>query len=353
MAGRRTKITPNRFVALLDQVKPEVDRRLLLTCEESTAYGRTLGPEVEAMINAVSSLCERGGKRLRPGLCVAGALSARPSFDWSALLEAGVALELLQAYFLIHDDWMDDDDLRRGGPTAHVSLGRHFRSKALGARSAILAGDHAVSLAQRCLALLNVSPARLKKAMKTFADMQLAAVAGQQLDIIARTNHPELTYELKTASYTVTGPLQLGANLVGGSQALLAALADYGKPTGIAFQLADDLLGVFGDPSKTGKPRGADLTAGKNTPLVRHGLRLLAPAERQRLRTVLKSRKARPSELQTLVRRLDECGARAEVVARMNELRLDGLSAARAPAIKEPGRQLLEDAARALTDRDV
>ena len=125
--------------------------------------------------------------------------------------QAGVALELLQAYFLIHDDWMDQDLERRGGPTVHAHLGRRFRSTSKGASAAILTGDYAVALATRVLANLDLPGRRLSGVLTCFADMQLDAVAGQGLDVIGRGRDVELTYRLKTASYTVRGPLIMGA----------------------------------------------------------------------------------------------------------------------------------------------
>lgn len=317
---------------------------------ESEAEGLNHGDEVAAMIGVVRSLCERGGKRIRPTLCFVGGLCVDAEAEATAFVEAGTALELLQAYFLIHDDWMDQDAQRRGGPTAHISLSKHFHSKQLGERSAILAGDHAVALAQRILAGVPVSPARLRHGFKTFATMQLDAVAGQQLDIVSRAE-PELTYELKTASYTVLGPLRLGAELAGGSKRAIQCLEAFAKPAGIAFQLKDDLIGVFGDPDQTGKPRGADLSAGKNTPLIRSGRRLLAGKERMLLEKVLTGQQVSGKRLQALVVALDSCGARAEVAARIEELKQRAELAIEGTQLSQRGVSLLSAALVALTER--
>jgi geranylgeranyl diphosphate synthase type I len=144
----------------------------------------------------------------------------------------------------------------------------------------------------------------------------------------------------------------LGAELAGAKTDLLESLEAYGQPTGIAFQLADDLIGVFGDPARTGKPRGADLTAGKNTPLVRAGKRLLSPKERALLDKILRQRKATPAQLERLVTRLDECGARARVKDRALELRTQGLQALENTTLTPLGKRLLQQASQALTERD-
>ncbi len=339
------------FRTLLARVADEVHPRLLEVLDESQTRARSYGDEVSHMVGAVRSLCARGGKRLRPALCVVGGLCHDEKFVWAPAIDAGVSLELLQAYFLIHDDWMDQDSERRGGPTAHVELEKIFESKALGERSAILAGDHAIALASQHLARLSVSPARLKRAMEQFAEMQLAAVAGQQLDVRGKAPNPELTYELKTASYTVKGPLLLGAVLAGARQKTLDALDAYSLPAGVAFQLRDDLIGVFGDPKLTGKPRGGDLKEGKNTVLVQQGLRLLSGRSREALSRVLGNPEAGEAQLGRVIASLEECGARASVEARIDELKADALAAAHHSSFSKKGRRLLESATFTLTER--
>ncbi|MCH2109628.1 MAG: polyprenyl synthetase family protein, partial [Polyangiaceae bacterium] len=271
--------------------------------------------------------------------------------DWNVLTDAGVALELLQAYFLIHDDWMDEDKERRGGPTAHISLAKTFRSRHLGDRAAILAGDHAVALAQEVVAELSVSPKRLVAAMKTFAWMQVSAVAGQQLDIISKTPNPELTYELKTASYTVQGPLRLGAELAGAKQSTLKTLDAYGLPAGIAFQLRDDLIGVFEDSAVTGKPQGNDLRAGKNTVLVREGMKRLDSKEKAILKKVFGNMRASESSTLRAMHLLEDCGARAIVEERIHCLVSEAMEATNGPGLTLSGRKQLRSALSALCHR--
>lgn len=351
MPPRKSQAKGAPFDALLVRVADKIEPRLLEVLDASQAEAQSYGDEVGHMVGAVRNLCARGGKRLRPALCIVGALCHDEDTAWEPVIEAGVSLELLQAYFLIHDDWMDRDSERRGGPTAHVELGRVFRSKALGERSAILAGDHAVALASQHLASLAIPPARLKRLVLRFAQMQLAAVAGQQLDVRGKTPNPELTYELKTASYTVKGPLLVGAEIAGASRRALEDLEEFSLPAGVAFQLRDDLIGVFGDPKKTGKPRGGDLKEGKNTALVHHGLRLLSGRSRDALRKVLGNPKATGPQLERVIDSLEACGARAAVEARINELKAEALATARRPSLSQQGRRLLEGAIITLADR--
>lgn len=351
MRSRKMNGKGNPFLPLVTQVAERVSPRLMEVIDGSAAEAQAYGAEVGAMVGAVRNLCARGGKRLRPALCVVGALCKDEKFDWAPAIEAGVSLELLQAYFLIHDDWMDQDAERRGGPTAHVELSRHFRSKSVGERSAILAGDHAVALASAHLASLRVPARRLRGALGRFAEMQLAAVAGQQLDICGQTRDPEHTYELKTASYTVKGPLLLGAELAGASRPAFDALSAFSLPAGVAFQLRDDLIGVFGAPEKTGKPRGGDLKEGKNTSLVKFGRELLGARERASLEKVFGNPRATRLQLERAIHLLEVSGARRAVETRIEELKAVALSCTSHKSITPLGQRLLQGAISALADR--
>jgi geranylgeranyl diphosphate synthase, type I len=263
---------PNPFLLLLGQLKPLLDVRLdAVLAAECASQGPT-GSEVDAMLRAAQDL-SRGGKRLRAGLLAAGYLGFHPNANDlggasdlpEAVVRAGIALELLQSYFLIHDDWMDQDSTRRGCLTVHTTLSQRFGSSHLGACGAILAGDYIVTLAHQVFHDVVLGRANTRELLRQFTTMQLAAVVGQQLDVVALTKEPLKVYELKTGSYTVSGPLSVGALLGGADAALLPAVAAFAKPVGIAFQLRDDLLNLFADPTVTGKPLAGDITAGKST----------------------------------------------------------------------------------------
>jgi geranylgeranyl diphosphate synthase, type I len=255
---------------------------------------------LHATFEAVRSLALRGGKRWRAALAqlaYEAFASASPHTPATGKplrgdpgVVAGVALELLQTYLLIHDDWMDQDDVRRGAPSVHVELGKCFpllsrptrpgaapvpsRGVALGDAAAILAGDFACALAQSALLDAPVASTELVGALSVLARMQRDVVLGQTLDVLAPLpecdpwGHIEQVYTWKTGSYTVDGPLSLGAALGGATSAQLASLRAFAHPVGIAFQMADDLLGTFGDPAETGKSQGGDLREGKRTSIV-------------------------------------------------------------------------------------
>jgi geranylgeranyl diphosphate synthase type I len=256
-----------------------------------------------------------------------------------------VGIELLQVYLLIHDDWMDDDDVRRGGPSVHASLRERLGDRALGDAAAILAGDLASAYAQEALFETRLAPENVLRAGRAYARIQEEVVLGQLADLRPSASI-ELVHALKTASYTVTGPLAVGACLAGATDAQLVELARFGRPLGIAFQLRDDLLGVFGDPSATGKPIYGDLRQGKRTALVAE-MRGDALLER-----VLGKKDATKDDLDAVVRAMETSGARGRVETRLRELLDEARTALDAIDLpSETGKRWLAGAVAALGER--
>jgi geranylgeranyl diphosphate synthase type I len=262
-----------------------------------------------------------GGKALRPRFCYWGhAISGkRPG---PRLLRACAALELLHAFALIHDDLMDRSDLRRGAPTLHRELAEEHRRRrwagdpdAYGHAMAMLAGDFAFALTGR---LIGALPARVRA---IWAGMIEELTTGQFLDLAgaARQDHSaeiaRTTAVLKSGRYTVTGPLRLGAALAGDGE-LPPGLVRYGDLVGEAFQLRDDLLGVFGDPRRTGKPVGEDLRAGKPTQLIASAATMLPPSRRPLLARV-GSPELTEQDVAELTDALAVCGARDVIERRI------------------------------------
>ena len=340
----------NPFSALLGTVQSEVDQRLRGFLETRLDVARRHGPDVEEMVSAVCDLVLRGGKRLRPALLVAGYRAANERVDLDAALDAGVALELLQAYLLIHDDWMDGDLVRRGGPAVHAHLAKRFRSEHKGHASGILAGDYASAVALEALSQVDMKASAALPAFACFAEMQLDAIAGQQLDLIGGDYDVELAYQLKTGSYTVRGPLRLGAILASAGQATLRSLDRFAQPIGVAFQLRDDLLSAFGDPKRTGKPLGNDLRAGKRTALLAAGLRLASGNDQRALKLAVGNAKATAAQVRRALAVLESSGARAAIEARVTELAQQGLGELDRSVCRQ-GALLLAGATDALTAR--
>jgi geranylgeranyl diphosphate synthase type I len=339
----------NPFVELLQRVQPDIERRLGEFLDARISSARPLGTEVQALGREIRRLALRGGKRLRPALVVVGLRSASPRAALDPALDAGVALELLHTYFLIHDDWMDGDRVRRGGPSVHVALAERFRSEHKGNASAILAGDYAVALATDALSRIELPKASVREVFGAFAEMQLGAVAGQQLDMVGQGRDVELGYALKTGSYTVEGPLKLGALLGGARSGTLEALARYARPAGVAFQLRDDLLSLFGDPAQTGKPLASDLMSGKKTLLLRLALRRAKPPERARIERVLGDPRAKEPALRSALSAIEASGAPELVEKRIAELSEQAV--AQLSKLGSEGRSLLAGATEALSQR--
>jgi len=339
------------FSALLDRVRHDVDARLAGYLDARVADAMRHGADVEAMARAVRDLTLRGGKRLRPALVLVGYLAHDDTCPEEPALDAGVAFELLQTYLLVHDDWMDGDELRRGGPSVPAMLRRHHGSQQLGDAAAILAGDYAAALSLDVLSRLDAPPDRVVRALSLFAEIQQHVICGQQIDIVGRVREVETFYGLKTGSYTVRGPLLLGALLADAPLAIQTALEEYAAPMGIAFQMQDDLLGVFGDSAVTGKPVGEDLRKGKSTIVLHVARNTLSGADRKLLESVVGNPSARPADIARLTRVLDDAGIRAAVIRRISELIRHSLDAVVDVPISPSARAWLLGAASMIASR--
>jgi geranylgeranyl diphosphate synthase type I len=250
-----------------------------------------IGPELAEPLSAVRDLV-RGGKRLRPAFCYWGFRGAGGA-DGDGIVVAASALDLLHASALAHDDVMDGSDLRRGMPAAHRRFaGRHRAAgwagsaESFGVGAAILLGDLCLAWCDEMLRGCGLPSARLDAAWPVYEAMRTEVIGGQYLDLVAQAasdgsvDRAMRVIRFKTAKYTVERPLQLGGALAGASPGLLDAYSAFGIPLGEAFQLRDDVLGVFGDPRQTGKPAGDDVREGKRTVLVVKALELGSDAER-------------------------------------------------------------------------
>ncbi|WP_394829099.1 polyprenyl synthetase family protein [Pendulispora albinea] len=348
------KDDPRRaFADLAGRVRQRVDAELEACLDAMLDRARRYGAPVAETVGALRALALRGGKRFRPTLLAASYEACGGAGGADAVVMAGVALELLQAYLLTHDDWMDGDDIRRGGPSVHAALRQAFGSPHMGATSAVLAGDLAMGFAQRVLLGLRFPPERLVDASVEFARMQIDVVFGQLLDVHAEASDAaavEQVHDLKTSSYTVRGPVLLGAVLAGAPTATRSALERFADPLGIAFQLRDDLLGTFGDPAATGKPSDGDLRKGKRTALV---VELLTdPGARALLDRVLGHEDADPADVDRVVSRMVESGARARVEARLAALLNEATTALDATPLDPAARLSLHGAVLALGVRE-
>jgi geranylgeranyl diphosphate synthase type I len=230
-----------------------------------------------------------GGKRLRPLLCVCAWYAAGGTDEITPVVQVAAALEMFHSFALIHDDLIDHSDTRRGQPTVHRALAalhapaRGLAAERLGTGAAILIGDLALAWSDELVHTADLSSAQLAAVLPLIDAMRTEIVYGQYLDLLA-TGNPTVgvaaaqrIIRYKTAKYTVERPLHIGAALAGAERGTLDALSAYALPLGEAFQLRDDLLGVFGVPGQTGKSCLDDLREGKHTVLVALALRHTSP----------------------------------------------------------------------------
>ncbi|WP_432278043.1 polyprenyl synthetase family protein [Nocardia carnea] len=328
-----------------------------------------LGPVFIDAVGALESFVLRGGKRTRPGFAWMGWLGAGgdPAGDRAAaVLQACAALELVQACALIHDDIIDCSRTRRRFPTVHVDFEqRHHHqgwtgdSAHYGESVAVLLGDLALAWADDMVHSSGLDPAALGRFAPVWAGMRTEVLGGQLLDVHGEASGDESVAaalrinRYKTAAYTVERPLHLGAALADADPGLVAAYRTYGTDIGIAFQLRDDLLGVFGNPEVTGKPSGDDLREGKRTVLVAEALQRAAadnPAAGDRLRAAIGTDLSdeQVGELREL---LIELGAVDAVESRIAALTDQGLAAIEASSATPEAKDRLKAMALAATRR--
>ena len=342
----------------LHEVRSSVDARLALFFETKRAEVKGSAPDALPIFQGLFELTRRGGKRLRPAVLVAAQRAVQPSASIDLVIDACAALEVLQSYLLIHDDWMDGDEERRGGPSVHMILRRGLQttkhpqaSDHLGDSLAVLSGDLGSAYANELLLGSAVHSKRGIDATRAFMSTQCDVVLGQTLDLLGSHDVTRMQ-QLKTGSYTVDGPLVMGALLANGSDAQVACLRAYGLPLGEAFQMRDDLLGTFGDTAKTGKPVGNDLRVGKRTALVRE-CELSVPLEkRAALARVFGQQNATDAEVREAMNLLIETGVRTRVETRLRGLVEEAKSKLDATLLAPDGIALLAELAELLGARD-
>ncbi|MEV7218343.1 polyprenyl synthetase family protein [Streptomyces sp. NPDC093681] len=261
--------------------------------DERLRHSRSVDPVfARELADRLAALTARGGKRLRTAFAHCGWRAAGGSGDATAVLRTGAALELLQACALVHDDVMDGSVQRRGAPALHVDLARrhwaagmHGSSESFGTSAAVLTGDLALAWADDLLTETALGTPHGTRLHGEWRAMRTEMVAGQYLDLHAQAARSSGVDEaltiatLKSSLYTVARPLALGAVVAGADGDALDALRAAGRCAGLAFQLRDDLLGAFGDPTLTGKPADDDLRSRKLTYLLAVAVRLADAAD--------------------------------------------------------------------------
>ena len=324
-----------------------VAARLEEILAEHSAHAAGIHPAAAPAVEALARLTG-AGKRLRAVLVWLGWRAAGGAADDPRPVTAGAAFELFQAAALVHDDILDRSDTRRGMPSVHRAfearhreLGWRHDAEHFGVAAAILAGDVALALSDATFSRALEGSARPERARAEMERMRLEVMLGQYLDVAAEMapaaadprgaeRAAAAVVEYKAARYSAVHPLAFGGLIAGADDSLVAAFERVSLPFGIAFQLQDDLLGVFGDPGTTGKPAGDDLREGKRTVLIARASALLPAEEGDRLDAELGEPDMTADRVRHWQDRLDAVGARASVaeeVARLSRQAEDALDA--------------------------
>jgi geranylgeranyl diphosphate synthase type I len=322
-----------------------------------------IDPALIPVAQAIEAFVMGGGKRLRPAFAYWGFRGAG-GVDSDEVTSAVAALEFVQASALIHDDVMDASDTRRGEPAVHKRFSGLHRASGwdgeadtFGAGAAILLGDLCMSWSDELLRSSGLEVAALMRARPVFDLMRTEVIAGQYLDLHAQATgdssmrRASIVARYKSAKYTVERPLLIGAAIADAGVALRTAYSDYGLAVGEAFQLRDDILGVFGEPVRTGKPAGDDLREGKRTYLIAATLDAADAATAAALRRGFGDPdldEARVTELRGIIL---GTGAVERTERRITELTENGVTALASVDLAEGAGEMLTDLALAATRR--
>ena len=347
--------------AVTDQLREYLGER-----RSQCAY---IGTDYAELTAALEEFVLRGGKRLRPAFAYWGwrAVADHPNEPVEPpTLRLFGALELLHACALVHDDVIDDSATRRGLPTVHRLFAQKHRDRRwngsadqFGLSAAILLGDLALVWADDIVATADLPADAQRRVQRVWADIRTEVLGGQYLDIVAESSGATTvasamnvnTY--KTASYTITRPLQFGVAAAADRPDVQAIFHGVGNDLGVAFQLRDDVLGVFGDPAVTGKPSGDDLRSGKRTVLLAEAIELADksdPEAAERLRSSIGTELS-DAQVRELCRVIESVGALAAVEKHIDMLTTRSLEAIGAAPIDAQAKAGLSKLARLAANR--
>jgi len=325
-----------------------------------------IGADYAVLTEALEEFVLRGGKRLRPAFAYWGWRAVAGTEPEPEVLRLFSALELLHACALVHDDVIDASATRRGLPTVHRIFTERHRSnnwrgsaEQFGLSAAILLGDLALVWADDIVATAPIDIDAHRRVQRVWAAIRTEVLGGQYLDIVAESSSAEtvasaLTVNIyKTASYTISRPLQLGAAAAADCPEILEAFHELGTSLGVAFQLRDDVLGVFGDPAVTGKPSGDDLRSGKRTVLLAEAVGLAEehdPLAAQLLRESIGT-ELTDAQVKEVCQVIESVGALAAVEGRIATLSRRALDILDATPIDAQAKAGLTDLARLAANR--
>ncbi|HEY0536543.1 MAG TPA: polyprenyl synthetase family protein [Actinoplanes sp.] len=346
-------------------LRSRVDKALATFLGGQRALLIGIDPALADLSDALEVFVLGGGKRLRPSFAYWGYRGAGGA-DTDSVVAAVSALELVQASALIHDDLIDRSDTRRGEPsvhrrfeTRHTAAGWRGGAAGFGDSAAVLLGDLAMVWSDEMLHTSGVGTPELTRARIVFDEMRTEVTVGQYLDVLTQVTadtsveRAGKVARFKSAKYTVERPLLLGAALAGAPDSVRESYSSFGLPLGEAFQMRDDVLGVFGDPAETGKPAGDDLREGKRTYLVASAFSALSDGDQAALDAGLGNQGLDDEGVARLRALIRDSGALAATERRIDELMTASLTALADAPIDGTAREVLRELADAAIRRTV
>lgn len=288
----------------LKKFKTIFDREMTRFLDKKIREAEKISPQLREMIVILQEYISNGGKRIRPCLMYY-TYSALGGKNIKEALKIGLALEFTHTFLLIHDDIIDRDNLRRGKPAVHFIFKKIAEKNKYYADHSHYGVSQAISIGDMCFGFVNeiISQSQINykiknKLLKKISDIIFYTTAGQFYDVYASMTNDTITIkdvlsiqEYKTARYTAEGPLHLGAIMAGVEAKIMKNLSDFSIPLGIAYQIQDDIIGVFGSSEETGKPVGADIREGKRTLLIMKSLEQGNEKQKKELNYILGNRK--------------------------------------------------------------
>lgn len=348
--------------------KKRIDKFLETYLNEKLIALKALDPLGEETGELLKEFSLNGGKRFRAAFTYYGYRAAGEG-DEENILYASAAMELLHSFFLIHDDIIDKSDLRRGSPSIHVRYKQIYENKGflsnledsgkthLTSSMAIINGDACSALAYEALIDSGFQAEKIVQVLKVMHEIVKFTAIGELLDIIATIRRDATEEEvlkmhyLKTARYTIEGPLHAGAILHGTTPSTLALLSKYAIPVGIAFQIHDDILGIYGTEEQLGKPVGSDIREGKQTLLTVSAFKNAPPSQKKKLESFIGNPHVTKADIDEVKRIIEDTGSLD--YSKMKEIQLieEGRNALLDSPIREDIKDILLGTADLLIER--
>ena len=346
------------------QLKSAVDKSLASFFDRESAYLQSVDDDLIPVSNALGHFLLDSGKRLRPLFAAIGHIGAGGEITQESITALS-SLELVHVCALIHDDLMDASDTRRGAPSIHKQFEAIHKAKNLqgssaqfGLAASVLMGDLAIIWADKMLHESGVKSSQILSALPIYDEMRVELMAGQYLDVYEQALASECVERslkvarYKSGKYSIERPLHFGAALsenVKGEH--YEIYSQYGLPLGEAFQLRDDIMGVFGDPKETGKPAGDDLREGKRTVLIATTLNKSNAAQRAEFEKYFGKSDLDQAGVDSLRMIITETGALAQVESLITDMTFSAHNAAKSGGISPKAGTMLEEMAIAATVR--